>query len=409
MKSVKRTDNNNCIHTPASCIEWNYGSIEYLNICNGDMLPEIIWEIVNKLKNIAGQDLSSFDIDTLLLICNQKAPFEKNLISILEIIKNNQICLKDYINALAEQIAEIGKTQNVKVNLKCLADFDNFGNQLGITRESLDQIVVDKLCNHETRINTTEGKITSLQNQINNININPQVQEPEFSTCVDNVLKPTSGQVLSIANKVCNIENYLGGTLDASEARSNFNFEDSRYLILFPDTWIVSSQRQNILDDYNNLILVVKDLEARIIDIQSNCCAPTCDKIMIGFSIIEVDGDYILRFRPSDGTNLFGFKDIGSQVRFTGTNKITKETVTAGPFPIAVDEEENDIMLLSGTFDLSKPITVSLQVRVSKDGLTCEKCISQTIDISSGCPVCEVVASGDKGDTGTITITYEYE
>lgn len=405
MTPVQIEDNPNCISTPAQCVEWTYGSIPYLGICNGDKLPKIIWEIVNKLQAIAGQDLSSFDLDVLLDTCNQKAPLEKNLISILEILRNNQVCLKDYIDTLNETLQELSKEGQVNVNLKCLADFDNFGNQLSITREAFDQIVVDKLCNHETRIKNTESSLLVLQNAIANVNVNPIVSEPTFATCVDAGVKPTSQQTISIANKVCSIENYLGDSLDASEALSQYNFDDARYTRV---GWIPVNQRENILDSYNNLLIVVKDLEARIIDIQSNCCAPTCDKIQIGFSIIEVDGDYIMRFRPSDGTNLFGFTDNGSQVRFTGTDKVTGLQVTAGPFNIDVSEEENDIMLLSGTFDVSKPITVALQVKVINGSLVCEKCISQIIDVSSGCPVCEVTASGDKGDEGTITITYEY-
>lgn len=413
MKPVQTIDNPNCIHTPASCVKWNYGSISYLGVCDGDMLPEIIWEIVNKLQEIAGQDLSSFDIDTLLDICNSKAPIEKNLITILELLKNNQLCLKDYIDALSQQILELSQEQKVNVNLKCLADFDNFGNQLGITREALDQIVVDKLCNHETRIFTVEGKVVTLQNAINNINVNPVVAEPEFATCVDPATKPTSGQVVSVANKVCAIEEYLGDSIDASNARANYTFEDSRYNLI--SGWLLSGQRENILDDYNNLLLVVKDLEARIIDIQTNCCAPTCDKIMIGFSVVVEDsetGDYVVRFRPEDGTNLFGFVSTNSTIRYSGISKLTGLPLEFGNtpiIPINIHPTNWDTNIYNfNDFDLSKPITISITANMVKDGLTCQKCISQTLDLSSGCPVCEISARGNKGDSGSVTITYEY-
>ena len=410
MKPVQTIDNPNCIHTPASCVEWNYGSISYLGVCNGDMLPEIIWEIVNKLQEIAGQDLSSFDIDTLLDICNSKAPIEKNLITILELLRNNQLCLKDYIDALSQQILELSQKQKVNVNLKCLADFDNFGNQLGVTRETLDQIVVDKLCNHETRITTVEGKITSLQNSINGININPVVTEPEFSTCVDPTIKPTSEQVLSVANKVCAIEEYLGDSVDASNARANYTFEDSRYNLI--SGLLLSGQRENILDDYNNLLLVVKDLEARIIDIQTNCCAPTCDKIKIGFSVVVEDsdiGDYVIRFRPTDGSNLFGFVSTNSKVKFGFYDKITGLAGVTAEVDINISETDwADNIYNFNSFDLSKPITVILTANMVKDGLTCQKCISQTLDLSSGCPVCEIVAGGTKGNNRQLTFTYEF-
>jgi hypothetical protein len=418
---VNKNKSNNCIQTSSFCVVWDAGDIEYLGICNGDMLPEIIWEIVNKLKEIAGQDLSSFDIDTLLDICNAKAPLEKNLITILELLKNNDLCLKNYIDTLAEQIADLSKSQNVNVNLKCLADFDNFGNQLGITREQLDQLVIDEICNHDSRITTVEGKVTSLQNQVNNISVNPIVQEPEFATCVDAGVKPTSGQVVSIANEVCNIRTKLGpNTASPDISIGSFGNKGNYWnSTLFNDAfsgtsgWI--STPTNEVEYQRNIYIMLASFESRLQDIENNCCAPTCDKIMIGFSVVVEDadtGDYVVRFRPTDGTALFGFTSNNSRVKFGFYDKITGVYGVTAELPIIIseDEEEWETNIYNfNSYDLSKPLTIILTANMVKDGLTCQKCISQTIDLSSGCPVCEVVASGDKGDAGTITITYEYE
>lgn len=423
MKPVQTIDNQNCIHTPASCVKWNYGSISYLGVCDGDMLPEIIWEIVNKLQEIAGQDLSSFDIDTLLDICNSKAPIEKNIITILELLRNNQLCLKDYIDTLSQQILGLSQEQKVKVNvnLKCLADFDNFGNQLGVTREALDQIVVDKLCNHETRILTAEGKITTLQNNVNNINVNPVVAEPEFPTCVDPASKPTSGQVVSIANEVCNIRTKLGpNTATPDISVGSFSnkggyWNSSLFNTAFGSItgWIPTPT--NEVEYQRNIYLMLANFQTRINEIETNCCAPTCDKIQIGFSVVVEDadtGDYVVRFRPEDGTNLFGFVSIGSTVRFNGISKLTSQPLEFGvvpTIPINIHPTNWDTNIYNfNDFDLSKPITISITANMVKDGLTCQKCIAKTIDISSGCPVCELTAGVTKGGSGTITITYEY-
>ena len=128
---------------------------------------------------------------------------------------------------------------------------------------------------------------------------------------------------------------------------------------------------------------------------------------------INKDGDYVVRFRPTDGTALFGFVSTNSKVKFTGTDKLTGLPITfllPNGYPINIHETNwEDNVYNFNSFDLSKPITVTLTANMVKDGLTCQKCISQTLDLSSGCPVCEVLASGTKGDPGTITITYEYE
>ena len=73
-KKVNNCNTDNCIETQSSCTIWNGGDIDYLGICNGQSINNVVWEIVTKLEDIAGDDLSSFDIDSLLDICNQKAP-----------------------------------------------------------------------------------------------------------------------------------------------------------------------------------------------------------------------------------------------------------------------------------------------------------------------------------------------
>ena len=94
MKKVKSCETENCIPTPSSCIQWNGGDIDFLGICNGDWLNNILWEIITKLQEVAGEDLSGFDIDSILDLCSQKAPQEVNLLSILNVLRKNQICMK---------------------------------------------------------------------------------------------------------------------------------------------------------------------------------------------------------------------------------------------------------------------------------------------------------------------------
>lgn len=72
MKKVTNCVVENCIPTPSSCVEWNGGDIEYLGICNGDSLNNLVMEIVGKLQDIAGEDLSQFDIESLADICVKK-------------------------------------------------------------------------------------------------------------------------------------------------------------------------------------------------------------------------------------------------------------------------------------------------------------------------------------------------
>jgi hypothetical protein len=421
MKGVESIDNPNCVPISASCIVWNYGSIDYLGICNGAKLPTIIYEIVSKLQSIASEDLSTFDIDSLLDICKQKAPKEVNLISILTILKNNQLCLNDYINTLYEKIEELSKIGNVKVNLKCLADFDTFGNELNITRESLDQLVIDTLCKHEKRLDNVEGRIILLENATPDTST---ILEPNITTCLDVTPKATSLQVKTVATEVCDIRTKLGPNtvpnplLQASFANKagTSYWNSSLFNAAFGSITGWLPIPTNEVDYQRNIYLMLANFQTRLNEIETNCCAPTCDKIKIGFSIVEDDntlaeGDYVIRFRPTDGTSLFGFVSTNSKVKFGYYDKVTGIYVVTAELPINISETESvweNNSYNFNNFDLSKPVTIILTANMVKDGLTCQKCISQTIDLSSGCPVCEIVASGTKGGTGKVTITYEY-
>ena len=411
MKSINKKAPN-CINTPAECTQWNSGNIEYLGVCNGDYLPEIIWEIVNKLKAIAGEDLSSFDIDGLLDICNAKAPLEINLLSILTLLRDNEICLKEYIDVLDQKIQEITGSTQLILNLKCLAD-DEYN--LGISQEDLNQLVVNEICAQKERIVSLEGQMVTVKNDINILNNKPApaAVEPTFTTCVDSATKSTSNQVKSIATEYCDYKNnFIGIKSDVSLALSHSPkvWTDAAFINLLTTTkdstgtplinyW--DANAKTLAESHNNLLVAYALLQIQTANILATCCAPNCDAIKIGFSIIPGDNpnDFVVRFRNTDGTVIpSGYTDAGSTITFTDING-----VTYGPLPINVTEEESDSYNLSG-MTLTKPVFVTINSKVSNGSLYCEKCVGKSINLNdAACPVCEVTASG----TGSVTIVYQ--
>ena len=397
MNRVKNCEVENCIPTPSSCVTWNGGDIKYLGICDGDSLNDITVEIVSKLQEIAGEDLSQFDIDSLTEICNQKAPNEVTLLSILNLIKANQICLKDFIDTLSEQLASLLSNTGVTINLKCYADFDNLGNALSITREQLDQLVIDNLCNHKDRIETLEGKVVSLQSQIDNIDINPAVDEPEFTTCIDGVSKPTSGQTVSIANALCDLRDATGDETDITSALGSTPADMNAEFGLLPG-WIVNPQ--NWAENYNNLLIAFGNVWARVKTIESTCCALTCDDIKLGFSAVyNEDGDgIIISFTYGAGTVVpAGFTDQGSY----GT--ITDIDGNSVDFNITITNNSTDEVIVSG-LNLTGDLTINITAIIGREGLTCQKCLSRTVK-KAKCAFCEICVEGTDGSS--VVVVYE--
>jgi hypothetical protein len=397
MKKLNNCVVENCIPTPSSCVEWNGGDIEFLGICNGDSLNTLLWEVINKLEEIAGEDLSSFDIDALLEICNQKAPQEITILNILNVLKANQICLKDFIDGLSEQLAELLNIQNVNVNLKCYATFDNLGNSLSITRDSLDQLVIDNLCNHKLRIETLEGKVTDLQSQINNLDLTPEPSEMNVATCLDGVAKPTSTQLVTTTQELCDLQDATGDPADIASAMAQTpGTDNARYGLIAG--WILAPANQ--AETINNLILKIASMETDLINIKENCCALTCEDLKLGFSaVFNEDGDgIIIRFTFGAGTVIpAGFEDEGS------TGIITDVDGNTIGFNLEIANNSETEVLVSG-LNLTQPLTVDITAVMGTGSLTCQKCLSRSV-ASSACSFCTITATGEPGSS--VVIVYE--
>lgn len=395
MKKLNKCEVENCIPTPASCVEWNGGDIEFLGICNGDSLTNLMWEVITKLEDVAGEDLSQFDIDSLIDICNLRAPNEITLLSILNLIRDNQICLKDFIDNLSEQLATLLNTQSVNVNLKCYATFDNLGNSLSITRDQLDQLIIDNLCDHETRLDGHDGAIVNLQSQINNLNNTSTVEELSFGTCVNPSSLPTSTQVINLANAFCDLQDATGNPADISAALANTpSTDNARYSLIAG--WILVPA--NWAENYSNLLLKLANLETRLIAMEDGCCALSCKDLELGFSAVyNEDGDgIIISFTFGAGTDIpVGFTDTGS----TGT--ITDSDGNTVDFNIVISNNSTTEIPISG-LNTSNPLTIDITAVMSTEaGLTCQKCLSRVVKFT-GCGFCEITATGSEGSQAVI-------
>lgn len=395
MKVLNKCVVENCIPTSSTCVDWTDGDVEFLGICNGDKLGNLLWEIIKKLKDITEDDLSSFDIDSLIDICQTRASNETSLLNILNVLKQNQICLKDFIDNLSESISNIQGIGIPNVDLSCYSNFDNLGNALQISRDQLDQLVINRLCSHDSSLTSIAGTIVNLQQQINDIANDNTVEELTFATCVDSGVKPTSSQVISVANRVCENEDAIGAVSEISSALANIPATDNIRYGLIPG-WITNPE--NLADSYNNLLLKVANLESRIIFMEENCCAATCKDVELGFSAIfnEDNDGIIIKFTAGAGTEIpSGFTDKGS----TGT--ITDINGNVESFNLTIANNSEVEVPISG-LALNGDLTVNITAILGTDALTCQKCLSKIVK-PSGCAYCTITNSG----TGYVLVTFD--
>ncbi len=399
----KKCEVENCIPTPSSCVEWNGGELPYLGICNGDSLNTLIIEVLSKLEEVTGEDLANFDIDTLLDICNQRAPTEVTILSILNVLKNNQICLKDFIDTLKSGLDELFKDTKVNVDLKCYAKFDNLGNPLSLTREQFDQLVINTLCTHEGRLTTIEGKLILLQDQIDALSVISTVEELDISTCINGSSLPTSVQLQNTSTELCNLETAAGLPSDISAALANtpgdLNAEFGLIAgwILVPNNWV---------ENYGNLILELENIRQRIKTIESNCCSISCDNILIGFTAAYNSDrtSIIVSFTAGAGTNIpTGFIDTGSTITITDIDNNVETYITVNPNLIA---NNATLTIPIPSLNITQDLKIKVSAVIASESLTCSKCLSKIISVvTGGCDTCKICATGDAGTS--VVIIYE--
>lgn len=397
---MKKVDcnNDNCIHTLSGCADWNGGDIESLGICNGQSLNDVVWEIVLKLQDIVGEDISSFDIDSLINICGDKAPLEITLISVLNALKNSDICLKDLIDTLSQRVSEIATEQKVNVDLKCFADFDNIGNQLSLTKDDFDQLVINTACGHQQRIESLESGQVSLQSQINSLGTNASVDELSIATCVNAAVLPTSTQLINTAQAHCDLQTATGSPSDIAIAMAKVPATDNARYGLISGWILVPTNEAQII---GNLLLKIANLEATVIFMQNNCCALTCEDIKLGFTaIFNEDGDgVIIKFTAGSGTIIpSGFVDKGSTITITDSQGNTSDGIID-----IVDNFNNNLeyeILVNG-LDLNNDLAVDITAKIGTDAMICEKCLHKAVR-SSNCGYCTITATGAEGSSAVI-------
>lgn len=388
----------NCVKSFPQCIQWNLGDIPSLGIVNGDYLDTMIYAIVDKLCELSDPlDLSTLSLQCLIDKLNNTEPVPRTIQTVFQLLIDNECTLKDLIDNLQDQINDI-KDDNLILDLKCLAQFDVFGNPLPYDLKSVLQSLINELCILKEQVAYLNIVVVDLQTQINNINVTPYTL-PIITTCVS-PLKSLDQSVKDIATAFCNLKAATGTEAQINTAVGN---QCSTFNDEFGDLTGWNLAPANLAQSHSNLELALCDIVARIKAIETTCCGPACDKIKIGFTYsFDFDTrELTLSFTSGAGTFIpSGFVDCGSE--FTIKN-CTGDIILTSIQPIA---NNADLVFVIPTGVCIDNLTISIKTQFCLfDGetiiMTCRDCFSKEIQIQSEC--CVVTNGGD----ADVTLTYQ--
>jgi hypothetical protein len=374
------------------CVVWQGGDVPSLGICNGDELSiseKIIADKVSWLLH--NLDLSSVDISCLLDVCSNCE--DKSLVSIIQLLYDNQCSLKDLINSSTGA----STPTTIVVNMRCLKKFDDFGNEIPQDLNASLQSLVNEVCIQESSILSIQSNIIDLQNQIDSIPIVPPPTEPSITTCLTPGIRPVSQVVPLVTQDYCGYKAVVGSTIDISKALS---LQPGNLNPVYQNITGWNNTVDSLAKSVSNLWVVVGNLLTRVGLIETNCCAVTCDDIKIGFDVIlNASGDSVnLKFTSKAGTSIpNGFTDCGSIVTITDKNG------TSVQYNLKVSNNANEGEFFITGLDLSDFLSFEVTANLCTDGLTCQKCSSKLFNPNAAiCPYCEITATGDSGSFAVI-------
>jgi hypothetical protein len=404
MRSINDKSGCNGPETGSNCVLYQGTSVPALGIFKGDYLTPTLCAIINKLVDLSSPlDLSTVSIQALKDKLGVEEPVSRTIATMLQIVIDSESTLKDMIDAAIAQIN--GSNNNLSLDLKCLAQYDSHGNLQTYTQQTVLQSLINQVCGTVDDINTINSEITDLKNQVAGLDVTPY-SEPLVTSCLFSA-KPASQAVVILASDACTYKQTVGQETDIQSALGKIPTAWTQSYGLIQD-WILSPS--NFAQSYQNALLVIQNLEARLLNIETSCCKVSCDSIIVDFDVkLSDDRETATLFFATKSNIPVGFHELdplGTKLLitdsagavFTTRVKIIDQLANADGFVIDLNASPLDPFL---------DYTFSMNPTLTNGALTCVKCVNKVAKYTETCSYCEITANNIGSSNATAIITYQ--
>jgi len=385
------TNNNSakgCTPQSSSCVIWNGPDLPCINLCKGDTIDEILFQIATELCEV---------LDILNLDNYDDVPTD---------IDDMQGLIQAIINVLNQQNPDIPVTPGTET-CTCpvtLADCFQYQNQFGDTITELPlidyaRLIAERICDLIDQVDTNSTAIIqlnatteNLQNQIDAIIINNG--EVQYYSNITNTTGPLSEGVRSIEDLLLDLINATGNSGDIYQAMlasgANINTADrcdGLGIMSSIPGWVTSPA--SLADSFNNMWLAVLDLKSTCGD----CCdggGTGCSGITLNFRAVLETGGSDLSLYLDGSTIPSGFQDcspLGSSVTIMdnlGNNTTVNLNIITTSNTPAGQTFDLDVTPINTTADLTITLNSCLYNPLTQT--TCEKTYTYYIYPSLACP-----------------------
>ena len=385
-----------CVSTNVTCIKWNLPPIPCLGIQTGDMLDVVLFGILDKVCSAVGTtDLSQIELQCLISKLNITEPSQRTIVTLFQLAYDNDCKLYDLIQQVRNLITN---SVPLTLDLKCLATFDSFGNQLPYNEQTVLQSLITNVCLLITNIAGFAQDILNVNIRIDNLPA--PYTEPNISSCLSGTPKTTSQTVALLATDYCTFKDKVGNSSLINQAigAQPTIIDNTDPLFANPDLITPPTSLAN--SDVNQWVFI-ESLLNRIKSLEACACKFDCSDIKIAFNVEDQEnGEQVaLRFSGDYGNFIPSDFDIStdSKITFIDKNKSQKSyTIPVGNINTLNTEwlsPDYDISML----DLSGLITIKVCGKFinTATGQICCKCEETQHMFVGTCSFCEISATAE--------------
>lgn len=286
----------NCESQSSNCVVWDGPKIECINLCPGDSVTDIVYNLAKELCTIKDQlNLTSYDLKCLTLSEGNSANFQDLVQAII-----NQLCLgnsqllasEDISSPTAFRTTSSQGCPDCEIFLPPCFQYTDPSNGDIITTGKLADVtslillrvctLVSQIFVNTEALNVAIGRINVLENQ----DI-PTYQLPSLTpTCItgNNLPVQLDDFVSLLERSFCELRTATGGTTalyrgvgtgDGLNTASRLGTGGGNLSSI--EGW--QSDVTNLSDSFGNMWLAIRDLRSAVFNIKLNCCNSLCDGI----------------------------------------------------------------------------------------------------------------------------------
>lgn len=311
----------------SSMMRWDGPNIPCLNLCEGDNINNVVYEIATKVCKLVDdyQDLATLDYSCIIDLCNNNAcadlsnPEKVSIKGIMQVLLNNDCKLIELIESVQSNIDQVQNNNLVfELDLKCLepALISICKSTTNYSLNDLLQAMINVICMNNTTlttlINNSEALTIQTENLVEAVENNTYEEPMVSSPCInDGVALLHSQFTVEVANAICDLLGLIGTSGEVATALS---------------ANLTSNLNNNLAQNEYNQWQFIQSLIDRITVLENGCCKHSCEDISLGFETVynNVDDTYTTYFNYGTGTNIPPyFNDCGSTITISDEDGVS--------------------------------------------------------------------------------------